>query len=203
MDAIEFFRLRYDNAHPGVWEGALRDLDERQVRSRPHPAVNTIAWQIWHLARCEDVGVNRLVVDRAQVLDSGGWLPRLRVARRDIGTGMTEPEVEELSGRIDLEALRAYWAAVAARTLEVVATLDPAALAEAADVERTRALIAGEGVLGDHAGWVGPMWASRPNRGWFLAQLALTHTTGHLYQIAMLRGLWGCAGPHARGAASA
>lgn len=46
MDAVAFFRLRYDNIHPRVWEDAVRDLTERQLRTRPHRAVNTIAWQM-------------------------------------------------------------------------------------------------------------------------------------------------------------
>jgi hypothetical protein len=194
MDAIEFFRLRYDNLHPGVWERVTRKLTEAQIRTRPHPAANTIAWQIWHMARCEDVGVSRFVVDRAQVLDDENWLPRLGVGRRDIGTGMTDPEVDALSARVDLDALRDYWAAVGRRTLQVVDDLDTARLADPIDRERLDRVLTDEGMLGEHAGWVRSMWAELPNRGWFLAQLALTHNTGHLYQIGMLRGLWGYPG---------
>ena len=194
MDATEFFLLRYDNVHPEVAERVLEGLADAQVRGRPHTRVNTVAWQIWHMARCEDVGVNRLVADRGQVLDDEGWLPRLRVARRDIGTGMTASEVDELSARLDLEALRAYWAAVSRRTLEVVVCLRPDDLDAPVDPERHHRLISDEHLLGEHAGWVESMWAARPNRGWFLAQLALTHNTGHLYQVGMLRGLWGLPG---------
>jgi hypothetical protein len=191
MDAIEFFRLRYDNVHPRVWERTVRGLSEHQLRSRPHPAVNTIVWQIWHLARCEDVGVNRLVADRAQVLDDEGWPVRLGVERRDIGTGMTDAEVDVLSANVDLDALRAYWAAISERTLAVVATLPSDILAAPLDADRLHAMVVEERMLGEHAGWVEPMWARQACRAWFLAQLALTHNTGHLYQIAMLRGLWG------------
>ena len=194
MDALQFFLLRYDNVHPQVAERVRAGLGEAQLRGRPHPRVNTVAWQVWHMARCEDVGVNRLVADRGQVLDEEGWLPRLGVARRDIGTGMTDPEVDALSAGLDLGALFAYWAAVSRRTLAVVAALRPEALDAPVDAGGLERLIGEERLLGAHAGWVAPMWASRPNRGWFLAQLALTHNAGHLYQVGMLRGLWGLPG---------
>ena len=104
MDALEFFALRYDNVHTVMTSRLLDGLTDEQLRQRPH-GVNSIAWLLWHLARCEDVGVNRLVVDRPQLLDDEGWLARLGVPRRDIGTGMTS---DELSARVDLAALRDY-----------------------------------------------------------------------------------------------
>ncbi len=113
-------------------------LTEQQIRVAPHPGVNTIAWLIWHVARVEDVGVNRLVVDDRQVFDRGGWAPRLNVARRDFGTGMTPGEVHEMSARIDLDALRAYWEAVGRRTEEVVAGLRAEELDEVRDAEYPR-----------------------------------------------------------------
>src|SRR6187431_3742086 len=118
MDAIDFFLLRYETLHRTLLDDLLQGLTDAQVRGRPHPGVNTIAWLIWHAARVEDVGVNRFVVDGAQVLDSG-WLERLD-GRRDVGTGMTDSEVDALSTRLDLAALRGYWDAVTRRTLDVV-----------------------------------------------------------------------------------
>jgi hypothetical protein len=39
---------------------------------------------------------------------------------RDIGTGMADDEVSDLSARLDLAALRDYYTAVGRRTVEVV-----------------------------------------------------------------------------------
>ncbi len=111
MDAIDFFLVRYEQVHRVLTDPAIGRLTESQMRGRPQPGVNSVAWLLWHMARVEDVGVNRFVVDRAQVLDDG-WLGRLGVARRDVGTGMSDAEVDDLSARIDLEALRGYWDAV-------------------------------------------------------------------------------------------
>src|SRR6266511_6262228 len=111
MDAITFFLSRYGDLHTGLVDGLLAKLPEAHLRTRPHPGVNTVAWLLWHSARIEDLAVNRFLADRPQVLDDG-WFERLAVARRDVGTGMSDAEVDDLSARIDLEALRGYWDAV-------------------------------------------------------------------------------------------
>jgi hypothetical protein len=193
MDALEFFRLRYDHAHTTMTDQLLDGLTDEQLRARPH-GVNSIAWLLWHLARCEDVGVNRLVADRSQLIDEEPWLARLNVPRRDIGTGMTGDEVAELSERIDLAALRAYWDALYRRTLETLSTLPAGALAEPVDAEAMQRMLGAEAVLGPHAGWVGPRWAAQPNRGTLLAHIGLAHHYSHGGQASVTRGLLGFPG---------
>jgi hypothetical protein len=63
-----------------------------------------------------------------QVLTRDGWEAKLRIARRHIGTGMTEDEVVDLSARIDLGTLRGYFEAVTAEALRLVETFDSDAL---------------------------------------------------------------------------
>ena len=48
-----------------------------QMRLRPHPQLNSIAWLLWHMARSEDMGVNRLIANRPDVLTGDGWASRL------------------------------------------------------------------------------------------------------------------------------
>lgn len=177
MDALEFFWLRRDGL-PAAGDELL-DAPDAELRARPY-GLNSIAWLLWHISRCEDVGVNRILVDRKQVFHEGGWIDRLRVPRRDIGTEMTESEVDALSEQIDLQALREYWQAVCQRTDEIVAALDADDLDAPVSVEHLRCLVEEEGVIDMKALWVEEMWALRPNRGWFLAQLALTHSWGHI-----------------------
>ena len=62
---------------------------------------------------------------RPQVFDQEAWMARLHVPLRHCGTAMTDEEVSDLSARIDLAALRAYWAAVGRGTLAVVHALHP------------------------------------------------------------------------------
>ena len=201
MDALQFFWTRYaargGASAPGAAGQALGmaarwmdGLTEPQIRVAPHPGVNTIAWLLWHAARVEDVGVNRLVVDDRQVFDRGGWAPRLNVARRDFGTGMTPDEVHAMSARIDLDALRAYWEAVGRRTGEVVAGLRAEELDEVRDAAYLGRLFAQDGFLTEDALWVRDYMEGQ-TRGFFLCHLALTHNFVHNGEANAIRGLMG------------
>jgi len=194
MDAIEFFLLRYETLHRTLLDDLLKGLTDAQVRGRPHSGVNTIAWLIWHAARVEDVGVNRFVIDGAQVLD-GGWLERLGGGRRDVGTGMTDTEVDALSARLDLAALRGYWDAVTRRTLDVVATLPDQDLAAVVPADRVKRVCADEGAVAPGAEWLTEFWAKGRTRGWVLAQTPLLHVYGHYFEARVAAGLWGARSP--------
>lgn len=194
MDALDFFLLRYADLHHRVPDELLGKLSEPQVRGRPHPGVNTVAWLLWHTARIEDVGVNRFLVDRAQVLDDG-WQARLAVARRDVGTGMTDAEVDDLSARIDLPALRGYWEAVTRRTLEVAGTLRGAQLDTLVPAEHVRRVASGEGAVAPGVEWLTEFWAGGRSRAWVLSQLPLLHVYGHYFEARVTAGLWGARSP--------
>ena len=168
MDAIAFFLSRYNDLHGGLVDGLFSKLSEAQLRGRPHPGVNTVAWLLWHSARIEDVGVNRFLSDRPQALDEG-WLGRLKVPRRDVGTGMSDAEVDELSLRIDLEAL--------------------------VPGERVRSVVLAEDVVAPGAEWLTEFWAGGRSRAWVLAQMALLHPYGHYYEARVASGLWGARSP--------
>ena len=193
MDAVGFFLTRYGEVHQGLVNGLFGSLIEAQLRGRPHPGVNTVAWLLWHSARIEDVAVNRFLADRPQVL--GEWRERLGVARRDVGTGMSDAEVDELSARVDLPALRGYWEAVTTRTLAVVETLRGTDLEAPVPAERVRSVVLSEGVVAPGADWLTEFWAGGRSRAWTLAQTALLHPYGHYFEARVAAGLWGARSP--------
>ena len=193
MDALDFFLLRYDETHRGLVSDLFEGLSEAQLRGRAHPGVNTVAWLIWHSARIEDVGVNRFVVDRPQVLDQ--WGDRLRAGRRDVGTGMTDAEVDALSAAIDLTALRGYWDAVTERTNAVVPALRGTDIDTVVDPGHVRSVCAGEGIVAPGVEWLTEFWAKSRKRSWLLAQMALLHPYGHYYEARVAAGLWGQRSP--------
>jgi len=85
MDAIDFFALHYGRLHLQVERDFLHSLSDAQLRLRPQD-LNSIAWLVWHMARCEDA-LSLVLVGRPQVLDEADWLPRLQLSMRDVGTG--------------------------------------------------------------------------------------------------------------------
>lgn len=165
-------------------------LSEAQLRCRPHPAVNSVAWVVWHMARAEDTGVNRYVVDRAQVFDEGHWGERMKLTVRYHGGGMTDPEATALSQRIDLPALRAYYNVVRARTVEVAQQLTPDQLDEIPNSRERRRTIDAEAIfppISDPDRLPYKDWS----RGALLIHLALTHNYGHFYEVCTICSLLG------------
>jgi hypothetical protein len=172
MDALEFFALHHERLHLQVTRDFLQGLSEPQMRLRPQ-GLNSIAWLVWHMARCEDA-LNLLLAGRPQVLDAEGWLPRLQLSIRDVGTEMSDDEASDLSARIHLPALRDYYTAVGQRTVEVVRSLRPEALDELPDLDRFRAA----GVFREKALWAIVERAGQ-TKGWWLGQLGIAHSQSH------------------------
>ena len=183
MDLVSFFSLQHGRVHsskvssgPSIADRVFGGVADQQMRARPGKRLNSLVWLLWHMARVEDVGVNLIVTAGQQVLDDG-WSSRLGVRRTDVGTGMTEDEVSELTGSADIEAIRAYRDAVGRRTREVVATLEPARwteLVSAADAARV------------------PEWfkvfEGQP-RAFELGTSAITHNAIHLGEAVTIRSL--------------
>jgi hypothetical protein len=93
------------------------------------PGHNSIAWNVWHIARGEDWAVT-VLRGGEQLLTRDGWDRRMGAMRRDFGAGMAAIEAAELSAAIDLDALRGYWHAVYEETRRFVHGFDFDTLAE-------------------------------------------------------------------------
>jgi hypothetical protein len=128
-------------------------------------------------------------------MHAGGWLDRLQTAREDVGTGMTDGEVDALCAAIDLDALRGYWDAVSRATLAVVDGLRGQALDDVVPADRVRRVAKELGAVGANAGWLTEFWAKGRTRAWMLAQTPLLHPYGHWFEARVARGLWGRPSP--------
>jgi len=171
MDAVDLWLLRYEPIHTFVADDLVAGLTEAQVRGRPVPGVNPIAWLIWHAMRIEDVCVNRFVLDRPQVLDAG-WPSRLRVSRCD-------------------EQLRGYCRAVTRATLDAAPLLRGLDLEVSVPAERVTRVCTEEGAVDPGATWLTEFWAGGRSRGWIVAQTSLLHVYGHYFEGLATKGLWG------------
>jgi hypothetical protein len=159
-------------------------LSEEQMRVRPREDLNSLAWLMWHIARAEDIFANLILSGRDQVMDAG-WLARLKTPRRDFGIGMTKAEVTELSGQIDVAALRDYRDAVGRRTQEIIRGLGPAdwrGELQAAALEKAAALSC-FGVRGE---MVVKAFTGRPRIG-VLGGLLVTHSAMHMGEAQTVR----------------
>lgn len=189
MDTRDLFLSRYDPLRRSYVDRAWDRLDASQMRSQ-RPGLNSIAWNLWHIARAEDVGVNRFVADRGQVLDDEGWLDRLGIDIRHQGTGQTAEEATATTNRLDLEALRGYTKAVEQRTRGVVDALEPDMIDGALEPAKIRHVLFEEGFAHSNGAWLESAYTGWL-RGKCLIHFSLTHSYQHVGEIAVLASLQG------------
>ena len=197
MDARDMFLQQHSAVHSAAVGGnkasaaerTLTGLTDEQMRVRPREDLNSIAWLVWHIARGEDIMVNRVLGGRSQVFDDA-WLKRLGITRRDFGIGMSSGEVSDLTRQIDIGALREYRDAVGLRTREVVGAFKPTDW-EGAIVAPAMEQAAAEGAFAaNRAEGVVKAFTGRP-RAMVLSGIALFHSSGHLGEAVTVRGAGG------------
>jgi hypothetical protein len=163
-------------------------LSGDQLCRRPDENMNSIAWNLWHVARAEDVGFNRLMVAGIQVMDAENWSERMAVPHRHIGTGMSKAEVDTLNTCINLEALMAYHQAVHYRTLEIMEQIDSAMLAEHLDADRLSVVLQDGQTLHPDGAWVYDIYLNQ-SKDWLALHLSANHPWYHLGEIMAIRSM--------------
>jgi len=145
--AVALFLRQHAMLHSAVmWQSGLwsfedvvfEGLTEEQARCLPLRAEHSIAWLIWHIARCEDITMNLLVAGSPQVLLSENWLDSLHISSRDTGNTLEPAAMVAFNESINILALRAYRAAVGRRTRQVATPLTAAQLKQRVDPSRLR-----------------------------------------------------------------
>ncbi len=190
MEFTDLFLQRHQVLYEFYLDYLWKVVPSELMRVRPQPKVNSLAWNLWHISRVEDAGLNRFVADRHQILDEGNWMARLHLPWRDVGTGMNLAEVDELDRQIDLDALHDYSKAVQARTIEIVSQLQMADLDPVVPVEKIRAVVIDEGfahsdpegLVTNYTGWT---------KGRFFMVDGLTHPFQHLGEMEVITTLLG------------
>ncbi|HEV8615946.1 MAG TPA: DinB family protein [Methylomirabilota bacterium] len=192
MDARDLFLEQHAAMHSvavggnkmSAAERTFTGLTDAQMRVRPREDLNSIAWLMWHIARAEDIMVNRVLAGRSQVFDDA-WMKRLGITRREFGIGMTSPDVTELTQQIDLGALREYRDTVGLRTREVVGGFKPQDWEGKTTTEALESAAA-EGAFGARAEGMVKAFSGRP-RAVVLSGIALFHPAGHMGEATTVR----------------
>jgi hypothetical protein len=158
-----------------VFDG-LRDKDYAVM---PTPKDVTIAWNLWHITRIEDITMNLLVADGEQVLNRE-WLEKLGTGTTDTGNAMSDSEIMTLSSELNTSALWAYRAAVGRRSRDIVRNFKPDDLRRKFS-ERQTSRIVEQGCLTHHPDsiWLKDFWGKKDVAGILLLPLT-RHQAGHL-----------------------
>ena len=165
-----------------VWE----NLTDYAFRTMPTAADVTVAWNIWHITRIEDLTCNLLMADGNQVLDEA-WQSRLHTRVRDTGNAMTDGEILSFSCEVDKQALRDLRDAVGRRVREVISGLAPDDLKRTFAKRQVERILSEGGVLTHpDSVWLLDFWGKKNVAGILLMPIT-RHQTGHLNDCLKLK----------------
>lgn len=167
-----------------VWDG----LDDRAFRTMPTIKDDTIAWDIWHITRIEDLTSNYLMQEREQVLD-GQWLQRLNTTVTDTGNSMSDEEIISFSNQVNQDSLYEYRNAVGQRTKKIIEGLKPEDGKRKVSQEGISRIVKTGGVANHpDAIWLLDFWGKKTVAG--IIQMPITrHQIVHLNDCRRLKEL--------------
>ena len=156
----------------------LEGMTVEHIRQVPPKEEHSVAWILWHIARCEDITMNLLVAGSPQVLNQEGRLQKMNATICHTGNVMSEEEITSFSSAIDIPALREYRMAVGRRTRQVVQDLGPEDLKRKVEPARIQK-VWDEGAVLEGAGGIVDYWSKRDIAG-LLLMPASRHNLTHL-----------------------
>jgi hypothetical protein len=146
---------------PTLFDELLDGLTQETFTAMLAAKDATIAWNIWHITRIEDITANILVAGGKQVLNSA-WQKKLGVTVRDTGNAMNRDEIVNLSNSLNMKMLRQYRDAVGLRTQAIVKNLSPQDLKRKVKPESVSRILAEGGVI-EHKDsiWLLEFWGKK------------------------------------------
>lgn len=142
-----------------------KDISLEELCWCPSQECNPVGFLLWHLARIEDIMLNRLLQRKPEIWESQNWYQKMNKPLRDSGFGYTAEQVRCFAVPT-LADLQAYLAAVREEFLAYLRRLTPEKFDELARPDR-------------------PEWTV----GRIFYQ-SIMHENQHLGTIEYLRGLY-------------
>ncbi|WP_321282360.1 hypothetical protein [Marinifilum fragile] len=162
-------------------------LDDSTFRGFVKTDHGTIARNIWHTTRIEDLTMNILVAGESQILNESNRIEKLNSIIQDTGNAMTDSEVIEFSKHINKEELIRYRVAVGIKTQAILKTLKYDDLKVKIKKSRLQQVLDEGGVLNiDGANWLIDFWG-RKNVAGILLMPATRHNLVHINQSKRIK----------------
>jgi len=165
-----------------IWKG----LTEEAFASMPTPKDVTIAWNIWHITRIEDITSNLLIGEGDQVLNKK-YLEKMNITVEDTANAMTDHEILSLSRSLNMRELKNYRNAVGIKTKSILNSLSPADMKRKVKKESIDRILA-EGGVTEHKDsvWLLDFW-KRKNIAGILLMPITRHQIVHLNDAMKLK----------------
>lgn len=155
-----------------LWEG----LDEETFKTAVKDAGRTIAYNLWHITRIEDITMNLLVAGDEQIFNKGNWQERINSKIIDTGNGMSENEIMEFSKDINMQELKNYRIEVGRRTRYLIENLSVQDMKRKFDKHRLQRILDEGAVLDVKASnWLVDFWGRKNVSGIILMPVTRHH----------------------------
>jgi len=176
----------YNQEVNGFGECVWHQLSDRMFYSMPLEKDVTVAWNLWHITRIEDLTMNDLVNSDSEVLNQE-WLKRLGTNIKDTGNAMSDQQIINLSMELDKEVLKEYRDAVGIRSKEILEKLTFADMERKVSKEDLNKIVNNGGLTQEKDSiWLANFWGKKTVSG--LLVLPLTrHQLGHLNDCFSLK----------------
>ncbi len=186
MHGMVHFAQSCETKEPAVMDKLWEDLDKEHVCIMPKEDDVTIAWNIWHITRIEDLTVNLLINNSEQVLNKE-WLERLNVNVTDTGNAMTDDEIIAFSKQVNIQELKNYRIAVGERTQKILRNLGDQDMKRKIEKAKLDKILLVGGVL-EHPDsiWLLDFWGKKDIAGIILMPVT-RHQIVHLNDCANIK----------------
>lgn len=160
-----------------TFEDELWDrLDEAAFRTLLKGKDETIAWDIWHLTRIEDITMNILVDGGNQIINTDNWIEKMHVKVCDTGNAMTNEEIVEFSSTVNMKELRDYRIEVGRQTRKIIQQFQPLDMKRKMEPERLQRILDEGAVLNvEDANWLIDFWGKKNVAGILLMPITRHH----------------------------
>ena len=182
LHAAEVYHIETGTYMDETWA----DLDDKTFRTMPTIKDDTIAWDIWHITRIEDLTANLLIDNGNQVLDDA-WLKKLNTSVKDTGNAMSDEEIIAFSNQVDRESLYEYRNAVGLRIKEVLGRLRPEDMKRKVSKDSIERILEQGGVTNQPGSlWLLDFWGRKTVAGIILMPIT-RHQIVHLNDCRRLK----------------
>lgn len=146
-------------------DGLVSALAPQDYAVIPGGFDETIAWNLWHIARIEDLTMNILIDGGNQVFDEA-WRRRTGAEITDTGNAMSVEEILSFSKAVVPDELLAYRRAVGVRTREIVARLGQDDMKRKVRAEDCKRILSEGGVTEqENSVWLLDYWGGKDVAG--------------------------------------
>ena len=143
----------------GYVADSIKGLNAYELAWCPVPHSNTIKFLMWHLARVEDLWINRILKSGKELYESEGWYKKFGTPAEDSGFGYDVAKLKTWKPPT-IELLQGYASAVRKATTKYLKTLTEKQLDEPRDFGWRKGTVGSAlthliSEVGEHSGQIG------------------------------------------------